>query len=35
MTKKKELPQAEVTTYRRDELEAPVVFTGIPSQNVP
>ena len=35
MTEKKELPKPEVVTYRRGELEAPVVFTGRPSQNGP
>jgi len=35
MNQKKELPPPEVTTYRRGELEVPVVFTGVPSQPQP
>ncbi len=32
MTEKKEFPQPKVETYRREELEVPVVFT-LPSSN--
>jgi hypothetical protein len=28
-----ELPQPQVVTYRREELEIPVAFTGKPSGN--
>ncbi len=31
MTEKKEFPQPKVETYRREELEAPEVFTGFSS----
>ena len=31
MTEKRELPQPEVETYRREELAVPVVFTIVPS----
>lgn len=30
----KELPKPEVVTYRREELQTPVVFTGEPSNNL-
>ncbi len=29
MTAKKEFPQPKVETYRREELEVPVVFTAV------
>lgn len=31
----KELPKPEIVTYRREELDLPVVLTGIPAPSGP